>query len=330
MHRARLCPVSYSGQECGKPVIASHSQQRRGPLKQIAEAGHVIGFSNGPNTKPSSSDGRELVRVSAKRASTFPGLCAEHDTTSFSEIENKLLRPGYRTSLALAIRCALYEAVVHTDGALFLNWLQTVPSFDFWIDVDSFTSELEHMIHYSRYNWDLIKLIQRIERRKSARKLYFYSALIDTALPFSATGCFCIENDVFGNQLQPFSEYGRKFSYAQLTVMPQANDTTLVSISSTDDKDKASSIRFVNSYRACKPNDLPNVILRTALEYTENIYFKPSWIESLSTDERRSLVDRFDDRVVFEAGQEKPKNSLSLPLHLSVLGTRVKQLSNAG
>ncbi len=328
MHRPRLCPVSFSGEECGKPVIASHSQQRRGPLKQIAEAGHVIGFSDGPNTKPSSSDERELVRVSAKRASTFPGLCAEHDATSFCEIENKILRPGYRTSLALAIRCALYEAIVHTDGALFLNWLQTVPNFDFWLDTNSFKSELEHMIHYSRYNWDLIKLIQRIERKSSARKLYFYSALIDTVLPFSATGCFCIENDIFGNQLQPFSEYGRKFSYAQLTVMPQANNTTLISISSTTDKDKASSLRFVNSYRACKPDDLPNAILRTALEYTENIYFKPTWIESLSTDEKRSLVDRFDDRAVFEAGQEKPENSLSLPLNLSVPGTRIKQLSN--
>ncbi len=328
MHRPRTCPVSTNGVSCGHPVIASHSQQRKGPLKEITEAGHVVGFSNGPNAKPSDNRRQDFAKVSAKRASTFPGLCAKHDATVFSEIENKTLNPSYRNSLGLAIRCTLYEAIVHTDAGLFLNWLREVPSFEFWMDPTVYTDELEHMAHYARYNWDLVNLLQRIESKKSTRKLFFYSALIDAALPFSSTGCFCIENDIAGNQLQPFSDFGRKFSYAQLTIMPQSNGTTLLSVSSTNDRDRDSSWRFVKSYAECKAELLPNAILRTALEYTENTYFRPSWINSLNSSQKKLILERFDDRAVFEVGKEKPHASLAAPLDLEISGTRVKFASN--
>lgn len=309
-------------------MIASHSQQRKGPLKEITEAGHVVGFSNGPNAKPSDNRRQDFAKVSAKRASTFPGLCAKHDATVFAAIENKTLNPSYRTSLGLAIRCALYEAIVHTDAGLFLDWLREVPIFEFWMDPNIYTDELEHMAHYASYNWDLVNLLQRIESKKSTRKLFFYSALIDAVLPFSSTGCFCIENDISGNQLQPFSDFGRQFSYAQLTIMPQCNGTTLFSISSTNDKDGDSSRRFVKSYADCDAETLPNAILRTALEYTENTYFRPSWVNSLSTSQKKLILERFDDRAVFEVGKEKPHNSLAVPLDLRVSGKRIKFASN--
>lgn len=328
IHQSWSCPVNLADRACGKPVIASHSQQKKGPLKQITEAGHVVGFSNGPNARVSTSEELELVSISAKRASTFPGLCAQHDAEVFSDIENRSLHPNFRTALGLATRCTLYEAIVHTGAALFLNWLQAVPKFDFPMDADSFTPELNHMAHYSRYNWELVNLLQRIKNGQSTRKFLYFSALINISLPFSATGCFGIENDLLGNKLQSFSDYGGKFSYAQLTVLPQRDGTTLASISSTNDKDVEASRRFVACFQNCPASDFSNAILRTALEYTENIYFRPSWVNSLDSSKRKTLLNRFEDFKSFKAGLEKPNNSLARQLDMNIPGMRVKWSSN--
>lgn len=328
MHRSRRCPVVTEGRNCEKPVIASHSQQRRGPLKLLTENGHVLGFSGGPNAGPRGESTPELTKISARKASTFPGLCAEHDAQLFRDIENQELKPNYKTALGLARRNTLYEAVVHTDATLFLNWLQTVPTFDFQMNTAGFTAELDNMRHYAAYNWYLATLISKIETRKSARKLYFFIAKIDACLPMSATGCFCIENDLDGVKLQKFSDTKRKFSYAQISVLPQGNGTTIFSISSTNDRDMHTSRKFLESFARCGAEELSNAILRTALEYTENIYFKESWVKTLSETQRNSLCKRFDDAAYFKVGLEKPDFSLARPLDIQLEGKVVASLLN--
>lgn len=328
--RNRACPIRVDGVVCGKNTISSHSQQRRGALKAITEKGHVAGFSNGPNTKPSLRGKIGLELISARKASTFPGLCAEHDKQLFKEIENKVLKPNFRTSLQLAKRCAYYEAVVHSDVALFSNWLTTVPKFQFPFDTECVSAEIDNMMHYSGYTWHLLEIISKIEQRSSARKLNYYSVLIDTVLPFSATGCFCIENDLLGKKLQPFSESNRKFSYAHFSVNPQSDGSTIFSISSTDDMDRKASFAFIDSFRNVNSTEFANALLRTALEHTENIYFRPSWIAALSETARQEIIGRFDDFVVFSVGSEKPAGSLVEPLGITIEGGKIKTSSNLG
>lgn len=327
-HMSGPCPVWVDGEPCGEQTIASHSQQRRGALKEITENGHVVGFSNGPNAKPKRDYELDLVLVSAKKASTFPGLCASHDNLVFRDLENTTLKPVYRTSVRLAERCAFYEAVVHGNGALFLRWLQKVPTYSFPVDMDSQDAEIENMLYYAAYNWKLLRLIGKIEARTSSKKLHYFNAVIDKILPFSATGCFCIENDIEGRKLQSFSKVNHKFSYAQISVTPQSDGTTFFSVSSTNDRDKSASIEFIDSFRRVRSHDLPNAILRTVLNYTENIYFRPSWIKSLRAEQKRKIIDLFDDSTVAEVGVEKPANSIAEPLPVPLEGGTIKASSN--
>lgn len=327
-HRSRECHMAVNGEKCPQNTVSSHSQQRNGTLNQIAEAGHVLGFSNGPNVNRHHDGPLDLIAVSARKASTFPGLCNHHDTIAFKEIEAGTLVPNYRVAINLAIRCAFYEAVIHTDAALFLSWLRHVPNFSFHIDLKSQEQKLENMRHYSGYNWDLLKLLLNIKSKRSPRKLYFFSCLLDVAQPFSATGCFCIENDLHGRKLQPFSQKGRKFSYAQISVLPQRNGTTLLTISSTSDMDRIASIDFIQSFKTYSRNGIANAFLRAAIQYTENIYFQPSWINNPESMAKSLILERSMDDSNFSIGDERPGISLSRPLDISLFGEATKSSSN--
>lgn len=78
--RPRRCVVP----GCSKQSIAaSHSLQRNGPLRAIAENGHVL------TPEISVPAGRlELARVGIGEASTFPGFCREHESW-FGDLEQK-------------------------------------------------------------------------------------------------------------------------------------------------------------------------------------------------------------------------------------------------
>lgn len=79
-----LAPVN---PRCRNKPIASHSIQRNGPLKLLSENNHVVMFYT--DITDFESGPRTIVKLTGlKQATTFPGLCAEHDNEIFSDIEN--------------------------------------------------------------------------------------------------------------------------------------------------------------------------------------------------------------------------------------------------
>ena len=82
-----LCPG------CKETPINSHSQQMRGALSLIARDGKVVA----PERKffsPISKRNHHIVPVTIRKASTFKGFCARHDTEVFKAIERRPLVPN--------------------------------------------------------------------------------------------------------------------------------------------------------------------------------------------------------------------------------------------
>jgi hypothetical protein len=68
-----------------RTIRRSHFVQRSGPLKSVAEHGHVIQFQP---TKVRGQTNNRFERVGTKNAMTFRGFCQTHDNKVFALIEN--------------------------------------------------------------------------------------------------------------------------------------------------------------------------------------------------------------------------------------------------
>lgn len=67
---------------CNEKAIRSHSLQKNGPIKHIAEGGHVIALGRSLHEILNLSTGRfdfQFQPVGVKEISTFPGFCKFHD-----------------------------------------------------------------------------------------------------------------------------------------------------------------------------------------------------------------------------------------------------------
>jgi hypothetical protein len=103
---------------CPQPPIHAHAVQNARVLDLLAVDGHVVA----PTIRFDAKTGPQfdLARVSRHRATTFTGLCAEHDRKIFSPIETDLLDLNNPEHLfLLAYRTTLFET--HASAAK--GWL---------------------------------------------------------------------------------------------------------------------------------------------------------------------------------------------------------------
>jgi hypothetical protein len=104
----------WPAEDCQRPAIRAHSVQNATALGLLEEGGHVIA----PTIRLDARRGPiiDLNRVGRNRATTFAGLCAEHDREAFAPIEVgelDLNDPEHR--FLLAFRATFYE--VHATAA---------------------------------------------------------------------------------------------------------------------------------------------------------------------------------------------------------------------
>lgn len=97
--------------DCTLDAIDSHSQQKLGQLRVIAENGEVYGMQrNHYQTLKKLPDSPFLVRTGIAEASTFKGYCAKHDKSVFEPIELRPLKPDdEEQAFVLFVRAFSYE-----------------------------------------------------------------------------------------------------------------------------------------------------------------------------------------------------------------------------
>lgn len=94
--------------ECLELAIAAHSVQKSRFIKQLAEDGHVLTVKLDATARNGLSI--DLHSVGVNQATTFTGLCANHDNAIFSPIEKQEIDFTNSEHLfLLAYRCALSE-----------------------------------------------------------------------------------------------------------------------------------------------------------------------------------------------------------------------------
>lgn len=96
---------------CSLSAVNSHSQQKLGQLREIAENGEVYAMQrNHYQFQKSLPDAPLFVKTGISEASTFKGFCAKHDRAVFGAIELASLIPSNtEQAFALFVRAFSYE-----------------------------------------------------------------------------------------------------------------------------------------------------------------------------------------------------------------------------
>lgn len=110
----------WPAEQCPNPAIRAHSVQNAVALDLLSEEGHVIA----PVLRLSVETGPDisLERVGRNRATTFLGLCSNHDEQLFAPIEKSALNVHNPThQFLLAYRAAYYETHATAAAAVVLQ-----------------------------------------------------------------------------------------------------------------------------------------------------------------------------------------------------------------
>ncbi|ASF28429.1 MULTISPECIES: SEC-C domain-containing protein [Bacillus amyloliquefaciens group] len=283
----------FNKEECGSLIKNAHSIQNNRILNRISDDNHVYQLSN----RFSNDEGvaTEFKRISKNKASTFFGFCDYHDTELFKPIELRDYENDEIQNFLFAFRAhsidmhkkvRRLESIRNIfkqspnkliDPFFVYNFKQAeLDVRDFDLDYEKFQRE------YLESNFSSIKTL--------FRRLPF-------EINFAVSACFAVKDDLNGNTLNAIYNIDKDLVLPSIYInIYPVEGVTNVIISYFLDNDDVYGEYFkqLNHLRDKEFVDYLNFLI---IEYTENIFFRPSFIENLNEEERYSLLKSFESSI---------------------------------
>lgn len=284
----------YPEDACNCEAIRAHSVQNARMLELLQEEGHVItpkldvSLHGGPRTS--------FERVGRNQATTFHGLCAEHDTAIFAPIENVAIDlDSEEHKFLLSYRAVIKEAHATSKAAR-----DTQVGYQTGVESGLFPAEscapgmlavehmsLAYMTHMHKVNYDAIYKSRRWDGLEHyVRDLGVPASLAVNSL--LSTGHYSTHTD--------------SLAYATLNVFPH-NGTTMLVCSYLADHRR----QFNRSFkRFIESGDPLRKLSYLVLKRCENFVLVPSLFAAFTTEQKEECL-RFFERNI--GGQEyEPEN----------------------
>ncbi|WP_313048619.1 hypothetical protein [Pseudomonas soli] len=287
--RKGRCLHFENGVRCNK-IILAHSIQKQGQLSLIAESGHVYRLSADLSALKTSGGKPQLRKVGLNRASTFPGMCGQHDNELFSPIDNSPLT-GSREQVALyAYRSICREFFVKENASITLNKMVGSPGLD-WSQQQLLRSAA----------WGQTVGFQRLKRHKgiydeclAAKDFSGFKFVIfesGSKFSFQTSGLIFPDYDFLGRQLQDLGPQTKELDLLTFFTAPTIEGWAFVF--AWHESSAKSCSWFIQSLAelvrtGAKAED---ALLRFGLVCCENHEIRISWWDGLSSALKKQAMD---------------------------------------
>lgn len=281
--------VDEKGCRCSNNAIASHTLQNSGALKAIAENGHVYQLGADMYRKPNSP----LVKfnnLGKSKASIFPGFCKKHDNDLFQDIEGHDPQFDLWAIFLLSYRVICLEMFAKERNVeIFSN-----PELSKHSAENGNTAEFEAFLEGTKLGLsDLARAKKEYENALHSRDLSGFTAsgfILEYALPFCFATPFAPEFDLQGNPLLPRDNepwhtvgmFAGRFGKKDIVVVGGFENNRSHDISA-----------FVNSFSKILDEDVGDIAFNIAIEFAENSFYRKSWIDSFSEEQRTYFSQKF-------------------------------------
>ena len=283
--------------QCTNAPVRAHSIQNARIIDQIAEKGHVFTLSFAYH--PTSTPFPDFRAVGRNMATTFEGLCAEHDGEIFRRIDADALNTSDQEQLFLLA----YRAVTRE--------LHTTMAVAYYVQ-RSYEKAVELGLSPGDRPCERGKFA--VERMVIAHGIFRYRSYFDEDLlggryervRHRVINVPCTQPTVAVSSLFSVdsSASGDDCLFLSLSVFPLLNNRT-VAIFSWRDFDDVAALAWLNKRFPDGANSwtLRKQLSRITLANCENIIFSPSLLNSLSADEK-DTIRRYFFATIFKPDSE--------------------------
>lgn len=294
------------GDSCAKDPIRAHSVQNASVLELIQENGHVYA----PKVQLSLKEPRlEFGLVGRNLATTFHGLCNEHDTEIFRAIEAEPLNLASDEHLFLLA----YRAVLKETHATAKAAIDTQAGYEAGVEEGIFPDEpcapgmlaVEHMMLAHATHMHKLKFDRAFQDRSFG---VFAHRMFDldteptlAASALLSTGRWCSQTD------SP--------SYATINVLPFAGTTKLIVSCLTEHEPcvQRTFLRFLSR------GDLHENTSYLVLKRCDNFVIRPSVFDALSGEQKEECQRLFSRNIGPTSYEPKDRRLVNVFAHRTKL-----------
>ena len=274
---------------CKQHAILSHSQQKKGQLKHIAEDGLVYAQDrNFVRALPQLCSGNELAVLRKSRigeVSVFRGFCSQHDQHIFAPLERNELIPGNpQQAILLTLRAFSYEFAQKEINTARIKYLREVKVpeglWDDWSEDRKTDMELNVRCDGPAFMSEALAILER----GALDQVHMIWRVLDETLPISCCAVFSPLLERHNEVMRPW--FGQVQPAVALNIIPGKNVTHVVFSWFESTNEHARWLTKVPD----TPAKFAKLINQIALCETEDTCFRPSFWEGLSRKMQLSVV----------------------------------------
>jgi SEC-C motif len=284
---------------CSGKVIDAHSIQRKGPLKKIIDdTNHDLQFK-----VSRSNNGLELVKTGWRKASTFPGYCAKHDSQLFQALDTRAFIGDDEQCLLLAFRnlCnELYRKHALIDVNMFLRDVQDRgSSLNEQIDIQlSVTATIDNQLlaiqEFEDFRTKLETALAFKEYSLFESKCYFFKGDI-SVVSSSILSC---GYDFNGGKLADLWDMSAKVNFLAHSIVDTPEGGAIVFIWL---KGATSAQAVIDSFEKLDNDKKGDIFVQYCFLNSENTYFAAKWWHSLSL-RSQNLIEKLSKSLSYDGG----------------------------
>ena len=284
---------------CKKKVINSHSIQKSGPLKLLADdTNHVIMMKLSLNDKLIPVAQPKLVGINM--ATIFNGLCDKHDNELFSSIEKKSFDPHRKYYLFLLC----YRAILRDHYAKLISSIRVRKIIQQRLrepELSAFSRASMSMAFdaYKEGRGDITNAKKEFDNAylKNTWNTTFklWLRVIDYPATIAVASCFTPDFDFDGSRINTF-KFGAFPNFLSVIVYPLEKQTLIGTCVSAYQYQHLKSI--YTKLESANEHELQLLISELALRYCENIVISPKNWGKIEPSNRRVITRYFNESIL--------------------------------
>ncbi len=292
MNQAECCShPQASPTTCKGGIVRAHTLQLAGVLSTIAVNRHVYGMDTRSQPEPDGTPRYGLIGV--RQASTFTGFCSHHDAELFRPLETRPFGTSKEQLFLLAYRALSKEVYAKRFAVRSVPILRKGDKgkdVQFQVGLQKYLYVHEQVLRLAlrdlESSW---KDYQGAFLSGDYDRFSAYLIFTDKVPDFAASGAMHPEFDFQGSAIQNLATPDR-LDLITYTVLPLHTSGLIAFV--WDSGSAPSCQKLAVSLDNIRAVDVPDALVRFTYEHFENCFANPHWWESLTDEQRNSLLRR--------------------------------------